>query len=486
MSRARFVPLVGLAVFACGEPPVDRILVDPVPVILTLDHDSVLVMEGTSFQLSATLRDSSGIPLEGAVSWLSWPPDIATVDRDGLVQAHRMGVALVFVRSGELADTALIDVRVQFRLVSAGQAHTCATTATGSVYCWGLNTEGRLGDGTMETSPRPTRVTGDTRFSGLSAGRQFTCGVSDGHVHCWGSNRSGQLGSDSKDDALIPVPVKGNLAFGSVSAYAIHTCAIETHDEHAYCWGADWAGQLGNGDADWALGPHAVVGGLRFVALEAGWLFTCGVTPDGEAYCWGGNDQGQLGRADSPDHCQFLSGRALPCAIAPRPVMGSHVFEAVAAGTGHVCALTDDGTAYCWGDNAAGQLGVGSTAPTSEPTAVTGVGPLRSLSAGDEHTCGLTTDGVAYCWGANADGALGTSATFESCGGRLCSTTPVPVSGGHRFTLVSASRGDGGAHTCGITTTGVLLCWGRNEWGQLGIGFRGAVSFEPLRVVGQP
>jgi alpha-tubulin suppressor-like RCC1 family protein len=359
-------------------------------------------------------------------------------------------------------------------------------SAAGNAYCWGQNREGRLGDGTKVTRSAPIRVASDHRFFELSAGRQFTCGRTDRGAHCWGSNRSGQLGSADKHDAVVPVPVIRGQGLASVSAYAIHACAVALELGIAYCWGADWSGQLGNGDDDWHLGPHPVAGGLRFRTLAAGWLFACGITTDDVIWCWGGNDAGQLGSADDGDDCQFLSGQPLPCATTPTAMPAARTYSSITAGSIHACALTPAGRAYCWGRNAEGQLGNGTTTGTSSPVPVAGTLAFVALTAGDHHTCGLTTDGTAYCWGDNRDGALGTGATFDNCGGRPCSATPVQVDSDLRFEQLSASRGDGGAHTCGITTGERLYCWGQNSWGQLGAGFRGGISFAPLRVSGQP
>jgi alpha-tubulin suppressor-like RCC1 family protein len=477
-------------VLACDEPPVERILVEPVPAILTIDRDSVVLLEGTSHRLSATLRDSSGIALEGPVSWLSYPPEIAAVDRTGLVRAHQMGTALVVARSGELTDTAHIDVRVRFRSVSAGQSHTCAVTAIGRVYCWGYNREGQLGTGTMGTRTGPTRVASGLTFATVSAGLDFTCAAGGAAPHCWGANRSGQLGTAARSDATTPAPVAGDLSAIAVSAYAIHACGwsppSDTETGVAHCWGADWAGQLGDGAEVPGYGPQAIRGERQFGALAVGRLFTCGLTVGGEVYCWGANTTGQLGRSDAPETCLYPRGRSFPCSSAPLAVPATNTFAVLGAGAQHACAVGIDDSTYCWGDNTSGQLGVGSTSAHLQPTTVAGGLEFTALALGDRHTCGLTPDGAAYCWGANESGALGTTATYENCGSRLCSTVPVRAAPGHLFVQLSASRGGNGAHTCGLTTDGVLLCWGRNEWGQLGAGFQGGISFEPLRVSGQP
>lgn len=472
----------------CGEAPTGASELSPPPIAsISITPSSVVMLEGERLQLVATLHDSTGVQLAGRiVTWWSLNADVARVTPAGLVEAIGLGVVPVVAYSGGHVDTALIDVRVLFQSVSAGARHACGVTMKDSGYCWGAGGVGRLGNGSTRTRTRPVRVRRGLNFRQLSAGRQFTCGLAGGGAYCWGSNRSGQLGSGAKDDTWAPVRVVGDERFGLVAAYAVHACAVTVESLDAVCWGSDWTGQVGDGPRLRGLGPESVVGGLQFISLDTGWLFTCGVATDGRAYCWGENDLGQLGRPDVEERCIDPFGVEVPCSTAPVPVSGAVTFQSVATGTKHACAVTSEGRAYCWGVNAYGQLGDGSTAGATSPVQVVGGHSFALLAAGDQHTCGLTVDGTAYCWGDNTSGALGTSATFDSCSGYLCSTTPVAVSGGFKFRSLSVSRGAGGAHTCGVTVTNEAYCWGRNDSGQLGHGYRGGISFSPVRVAGQP
>lgn len=228
-----------------------------------------------------------------------------------------------------------------------------------------------------------------------------------------------------------------------------HTCGI-TADATAYCWGRGATGMLGNGTLDQQLLPTPVAGGLRFSALAAGRDFTCGLTEEGKAYCWGNNFNAQLG------------DRTTERRPSPTAVSDDRRFTSLVAGYAHACGLTAGGTVYCWGDNSWWQLGNSHWAYVGFPVEVAASVPFARLVAGSDHTCGLTAAGEAYCWGRNREGQLG----YPPPPGQILTATPAPVSGGHRFRSLSG----GMFHTCGITMGGELLCWGWNDFGQLGDG----------------
>lgn len=199
---------------------------------------------------------------------------------------------------------------------------------------------------------------------------------------------------------------------------------------------------------------------LVFRSLTAGSSHACGVTVTGAAYCWGFNFFGQLGDGSTTDK------------PLPTPVLGGLTFQSVSAGGTHTCGVTVTGAAYCWGLGPLGTMLTGELATT--PTEVSSGLTFQSVSTGGNHTCGVTTDSVAYCWGGNLFGQLGDGTTTDK-------TMPTPVVGGLKFLSVSAG---GMNNTCGITTTGVAYCWGRNDWGQLGSTRTARFRTEPTLVSG--
>jgi alpha-tubulin suppressor-like RCC1 family protein len=347
-----------------------------------------------------------------------------------------------------------------FVQISTGEWHTCGLTSRGAAYCWGDNGYGQLGDGTTTDSDEngPRAVIGRLKFVSLSVGYGQTCGLtSRGAAYCWGYNSNGELGDGTTTSSGVngPQAVIGGLKFVSLNVGYIHTCGLTSRGA-AYCWGHNSNGELGDGtttDSD-EDGPQRVIGGLRFASISAGYIFTCGLTTRGAAYCWGYNGYGELGDGTTTDSDED----------GPQPVIGGLRFASISADSYyHTCGLTTRGAAYCWGYNSEGQLGDGTTTDSDENGPQPVIGGLRfaSIETGGYHTCGLTSRGAAYCWGYNNEGQLGDGTTTDSD-----EDGPQPVIGGLKF----ARLGVDGYHACGLTTRGAAYCWGYNNEGQLGDG----------------
>lgn len=348
--------------------------------------------------------------------------------------------------------------------ISGQHVTSCAVTVDSEGFCWGgTGSPTILGDGTTNPSASPVRVSGGHDFVEIEAGH-LPCGITLAGVgYCWGGNLRGRVGAGSFANTLFTTPtaVVGGYQFTSIRGDHDTNCGV-TVDGTGYCWGGNWAGQLGAGYVatmtEWNPSPRPVVGGLTFQSpIEQGHAHGCGVADGGGVYCWGRNESGQLG-----DGGIVTRGT-------PMLATSSETFVSVGAGQAHSCALANDGVVHCWGDNTHGQLGTGGSSSLI-PALVAHGEPFTQLTVGRWHTCAKTATGEAFCWGSNANGRLGDGTTTSR-------GTPTPVSGGLRFQRLDAGRD----HTCGVTTAGDAVCWGMGTLGQLGDG-RYADSPSPVFV----
>ncbi|MDX1748631.1 MAG: putative Ig domain-containing protein, partial [Halobacteriales archaeon] len=254
-----------------------------------------------------------------------------------------------------------VDGSVILASLGAGGSHTCGISTAGALYCWGRNFQGELGDGT-ETSRNTPVLVGETLlpWSDVESASLHTCGVAAfGEAYCWGDNTSGKLGDGSVSNSLVPTRVVGDLTFRMVSASsADFTCGV-TVDDDAYCWGRNDHGALGDGTTEFRMVPTAVTGGLEFVMITTGGGQACGVTVASEGYCWGFNGVGQVGNGT----------QTTDPITTPQPVSGGLAYRDISGGDSHTCAVTTEGAGYCWGSNRWGELGDGSVTRSSTPVA---------------------------------------------------------------------------------------------------------------------
>jgi alpha-tubulin suppressor-like RCC1 family protein len=199
----------------------------------------------------------------------------------------------------------LVPGSLTFRTISAGYDHTCGVTTTNQAYCWGWNGSGQLGiDDTLQShSDAPLAVAGGHSFATVSAGDQHTCGVTtSGLGYCWGNNDGGQLGTTSGvGSSYAPLPVSGSHVFAGISAGSEYTCGVTTAGA-AYCWGINEVGNLGTGTNASSNSPSLVAGGHTFLSVTAKFSHTCGIDAGHELYCWGWNGRYQLGDETTDNH----------------------------------------------------------------------------------------------------------------------------------------------------------------------------------------
>jgi alpha-tubulin suppressor-like RCC1 family protein len=329
-----------------------------------------------------------------AFSWLSSNTGVVTVS-GGLVLAVGRGTAVVTaeVASGVKGAATIRVGSAYVPLGRSGPGGRCALSDSGAAYCWGSLWFSSPDTGFGPSMPRLVATT--ATFASLAVGSAVACGITtDAQGYCWGQS----------DPAVVP----GGLRFRSLSP----------------------------GRRDAVNGDNA---------------HTCGVAVDGTAWCWGADDAGQLGTAATLSTCNNGEiSHTYPCSTTPVPVTGAPAFAVISAGGTHTCALTADGTAYCWGNNIWGQLGDSSTVSREQPKPVRGAPALASLVAGADYTCGLSSAGAAFCWGHNHTGQLGIGAQDY-----VPHPMPASVAGNVSWTSLDASQ-----RTCGLTRAGAAYCWG--------------------------
>jgi alpha-tubulin suppressor-like RCC1 family protein len=317
------------------------------------DNDAGQLGDGTNVQRTAPTVVVGGWtdgvldtgPLSGVASIAADGYRTCAVMRDGSARCWGNGWEPLDPRRAPSKVAGLAGV---VSIAPAAQ-HTCALLTDGSVRCWGLNDHGQLGAATPTPPDAITVVSGLSGVAAISAGGGHTCALStDNSVRCWGDNTYGAIGDGSRVDRLTPSPASLLSGVASISAGLWHTCAALLNGS-ARCWGLNEDGQLGTGTIAGSSSPTAVLFLSQVTSISAGEKHTCAVSSGGAAHCWGANFTGQ--------------GGSVPLSMqpAPKPVSGlAEGADTISVGTLHTCALSTYGSAYCWGYNGEGELGVGS------------------------------------------------------------------------------------------------------------------------------
>ncbi|HEY4395025.1 MAG TPA: hypothetical protein VGP64_13230 [Polyangia bacterium] len=337
--------------------------------------------------------------------------------------------------------------------VFAGWEFTCALQA-GRGSCFGANVDGSLGTGDEATHIAPAPLAADVGFDLLTAGENHACGLAHqtGAVWCWGYNASGQLGLGDLTARDAPVVLPQPPAALVLAAGYNHVCAIPP-DHSLWCWGDNSEGQLGQQDAEGAPDaetPERVGADSDWIAVAGGQGHTCGVRAPGTLWCWGRNTADDTGT--SPGQQQVRG----PAQVGT----DTDWTAALDAGQDATCDIRADGSLWCWGSNAFGQQGAPpETTPVAAPRQVGTDTDWSQISIDDFAACGVKTDGSLWCWGRNAEGQLGVGDNDDRY-------TPTAVAPGTSFRQASMGR----FHACAVESGGIVDCMGENSNGQLGLG----------------
>jgi alpha-tubulin suppressor-like RCC1 family protein len=387
-------------------------------------------------------------------------------------------------------------------VIAAGLEHTCAILDNSSVKCWGRNNYGQLGIDNItnmgDNASEMAQLTGVNLGTGrtataIAAGNYHSCALLDNaSVKCWGHNQFGKLGIDntttmgdgSGEMAQLPVV---NLGTGrtatAISAGFGHTCAL-LDNASVKCWGLNDYGQLGidhnthmgDGSGEMAALSSINLGtGRTVTAIAAGGYHTCALLDNASVKCWGDGSQGALGI----DNATAMGKTSGSMAVLPSINLGTgRTATAIAAGGFHTCALLDNASVKCWGDNRIGQLGIDNTNDMGKtsgsmavlPTVNLGTGrTATAIATGFGHTCAILDNSSIKCWGLNDRGQLGLDSTRDkgdgSSGDTMTDLPTVNLGTGRTATAIDANI----YHSCALLDNASVKCWGSNTYGQLGI-----------------
>ncbi|MFD1953876.1 fibronectin type III domain-containing protein [Paenibacillus thailandensis] len=338
----------------------------------------------------------------------------------------------------------------------AGGHHTLALNQNGTVWAWGSNEYGQLGDGSTTNRSTPVQVQGLSSATAIALGDNHSLAIkSDGTVWAWGSNGYGQLGDGSIIERHTPVQVEGLSSVIDIAANFGHSLALKS-DGTVWAWGNNELGQLGDGSTTNRSTPVQVQGLDSVIAISAGYGHSLALKSDGTVWAWGNNELGQLGDGSTTNRST------------PVQVQGLSSMVDIASGDYHNLAIKSDGTAWAWGTNWLGELGDGSYYPQYTPVQVQDLSSVIDVAAGYEHSVALKSDGTVWIWGNDEFDPWGYGHGW-----------PVQVQELRSVVEIAA----GNQHSLAVKNDGTVWAWGKNDYGQLGDGTKTA-RFTPFQVLG--
>jgi alpha-tubulin suppressor-like RCC1 family protein len=347
-----------------------------------------------------------------------------------------------------------VDTGAGYLQIANGSGYSCGITSSGALKCWGLNTYGQLGNGSIINSAAPILIDPSVAYSKVGLGQSHSCGITTaGTLKCWGDGTYGQLGNGTYGAGTTPAVIDPGTSYSQISLGTIHTCGVTTTGV-LKCWGYNTNGGVGNGVTTLNTTPVVIDSGVSYSQISLGSYHSCGITSTGILKCWGYNVNSQIGNG------------TVTQSTTPVVIDSGVSYSQIGLGTSHTCGITTAGALKCWGLNTNGQLGNNSTVISSTPFLIDSGTNYSQVVSGSNHTCGITTAGALKCWGGNAQGQLGNNSTSQSL-------SPITIDSGVTYTKLSPMPT--ATHTCAITSAtatpaNTLKCWGDNSNSQIGQG----------------
>ena len=343
--------------------------------------------------------------------------------------------------------------------ISAGNNNTIGIKTDGTLWAWGDNQFGRLGDGTVteyawmtgqsidNNKKNPVKIGTASNWASIMTGGDHTIAIkTDGTLWAWGYNGSGQLGDGTNTQRNSPVQIGTATNWASISQLGSHTVAIKT-DGTLWAWGSNAQGQLGDGTTTNRNSPVQIGTATNWKSIGAGSGHTMAIKTNGTLWAWGYNGSGQLGDGTNTNR------------NSPVQIGTATNWARISVGNSTTIAIKTDGTLWAWGYNGSGQVGDGTTTNRNSPVQIGTANNWASISAGTLHTTAIKTDGTLWAWGNNSSGQLGDGTTTQK-------NSPVQIGTANNWASISS----GNYHTTAIKTDGSLWAWGSNQYGGLGDG----------------
>ena len=307
--------------------------------------------------------------------------------------------------------------------ISAGYAHTMYIDSSGKLYAWGENSQGALGDGTTTSRTSPTRIGSATDWIAVSCGYSFTAAVNaSGELYAWGYNGYGQLGDGTTTDRSSPTRIGTDTNWTFIELGIFHATAINSSGE-LYAWGDNGYGQLGDGTTTSRTSPTRIGSATNWKAIAPVYEHTLAINTSGELYAWGYNDFGQLGDGTTTNRSS------------PTQIGSATNWTQICGGGCHSIAINSSGELYTWGSNWSGELGDGTTTQRTSPTRIGSATNWTRIGSGFGHTTAINTIGELYAWGDNWSGQLGDGTTTQR-------TSPTRIGSATNWTLIGSRNGD--------------------------------------------
>ena len=279
--------------------------------------------------------------------------------------------------------------------IATGYYHTLAIKENNTLWAWGLNDYGQLGDGTYDNQTAPVQIGTDTDWTSITAGERYTLAIkTNGTLWAWGGNHYGQLGDSTNDDKNAPVQVDNDTDWTTIAAGEFHSLAIKT-DNTLWAWGRNFVGQLGDGTNEDKNAPIQVDNDTDWTTIAAGGYFSLAIKTDNTLWAWGRNTRGELGDGTNDNK------------NSPVQIGTDSDWATIAAGRYHSLAIKSDGTLWAWGKNDYGQLGDGTNVEKNAPVLIGTDTDWASVDGGTFHSLAIKTDNTVWTWGRNYYGQLG-------------------------------------------------------------------------------